>query len=164
MARYARLDGTAPRTRISHRSLAAATFAALAGLTFTATAGRAQDPVEPRPATSPAATRAPAPNTPAGLIDLQLQPDEVEAVLAILDLRAQGKPIPESTWQRLFGSEGYTRMMAGENSVLPASRMALHDALDAWKDVHIRPVVVQMRPVEGSCSDQGASQPGTASR
>ncbi|MEJ2216730.1 MAG: hypothetical protein P8099_08945 [Gemmatimonadota bacterium] len=164
MAPCARLDGTAPRTWIRHRWLAAATFAALAGLTFTATAGRAQDPAEPRPATSPAATRAPAPNTPAGLIDLQLQPDEVEAVLAILDLRAQGKPIPESAWQRLFGSEGYTRMMAREDSALPARRTALHDALDAWKDVHIRPVVVQMQPVEGSCSGQAASQTGTAIR
>ncbi len=98
---------------------------------------------------------------PAGAVDLRIQPDEAEAVLAILDLRASGEAIPASAWERLFASEGYTRMMARErdldeqlglqrgftdekhriffatDSALLANRAALRSALEVWKRVDV---------------------------
>ncbi len=98
---------------------------------------------------------------PAGGVDLRIQTDEVEAVLAILDLRARGEAVPETAWERLFASEGYTRMMAREryidermglqrgytdeghrrffatDSALLANRTALRGALDVWKRVDV---------------------------
>jgi hypothetical protein len=153
---------SAPQARIAHRSLATATVVAIAGLTFAPIAARAQGPGDPPATTSPAEPGARTAGGDVAVVDLQLQPDEVEAVLAILDLRAQGATIPESAWQRLFATEGYTRMMAREKSIdermglhrgftddkhrqffstdtaLLGRRAALHDALDAWKHVHIR--------------------------
>lgn len=98
---------------------------------------------------------------PPGAVDLRIQPDEVEAVLAILDLRARGEQIPESAWKRLFATEGYARMMAREraineqmglhrefkdekfrryfatDSTILANRAVLREALDVWKRVDV---------------------------
>ena len=53
---------------------------------------------------------APTPAAP----DLTIITDEAEAALAILELRQAGSPIPDTTWQRLFQSEGYRRLAARE--------------------------------------------------
>lgn len=121
--------------------LANALTASLA-LLLAPAAGLAQGTACPPPAT--AAANAATPDTRHPALEIRLQPDEAEAVLAILDRRAEGEPIPESAWQRLFGAEGYTPMMEREQSIdeqqgsaLLARRAALRDALDAWKHVHI---------------------------
>ncbi|MEJ2678424.1 MAG: hypothetical protein P8174_05020, partial [Gemmatimonadota bacterium] len=153
---------SAPQARIGHRSLSATTLPVLASLILIPAGARAQGPAHAPQATAPASTEAPVRSAEPALVDLRLQPDEVEAVLDILDIRAQGATIPESAWQRLFATEGYTRMMAREKSinermglrrdftdekhrqffstdtVLLARRAALHDALDDWKHVRIR--------------------------
>lgn len=162
MAPDTRLHNSPPRAWTAHRSMAAAAFVALACLTLAPTTGQAQDPVAAAAAAAPAPASAPDLRTEAAPVALQLQPNEVEAVLAILDLRAEGAPVPESAWQRLFNAEGYTRMMEREKSIdermglnrgftdekhrqffatdaaLLERREALHDALDAWKHVRIQ--------------------------
>lgn len=111
-------------------------------------------------ALGPALAQGPA-DAGAGVVELKLQPDEAEAALAILDLRARGLEVPESAWARLFASEGYRRMMARErfmdeqlgidrgysdeghrtffstDTVLLGRLDALHEALDVWKQVDI---------------------------
>lgn len=57
-------------------------------------------------------TAAPAGN--AGRVDLRFVPDEPEAVLAILDRRAAGRPIDDASWDRLFASEGFVRWQKRE--------------------------------------------------
>jgi hypothetical protein len=157
MALHTWLHSSAPRARIAHRWIPATTVAALACLTFAPAPGRAQGPGVPPVAGSPEEPAA----ALSSAIDLKLQPDEAQAVLDILDLRARGEAIPESAWQHLFTTEGYTRMMAREKSInermglhrdftdekhrqffstdtaLLARRAVLHDALDAWKHVRI---------------------------
>ena len=46
--------------------------------------------------------------------DLTIVTDEVEAALAILDLRGAGASVSDAAWQRLFRSEGYRRLAARE--------------------------------------------------
>ena len=43
-------------------------------------------------------------------LDVQIVPDEADAVVAILERRAAGIPPGEDHWQRLFASEGYRRL------------------------------------------------------
>ncbi|HET9713111.1 MAG TPA: DUF5700 domain-containing putative Zn-dependent protease [Pyrinomonadaceae bacterium] len=53
--------------------------------------------------------------TPA--LNVRLVTDESEAVLAILAKRKSNQPITESDWQRVFQSEGYTRLKQREASM-----------------------------------------------
>jgi Putative zinc dependent peptidase (DUF5700) len=87
-------------------------------------------------------------------IQLQVNTDEAEAVLAIVDKqadkRAAGTSVPESDWLRLFSSEPYIRLKKREASMqraftdddfkkfvlspeLAAKASALRQTLDAWK-------------------------------
>jgi hypothetical protein len=83
-------------------------------------------------------------------IQLQLNSDEAEAVLAILDKRAADAAVTENDWQRLFASEGYIRLHQREAAMqrdftdddfkkfvlspeLAAKASALGKTLDAWK-------------------------------
>src|SRR5438552_6473146 len=50
-------------------------------------------------------------------VQLHVQPDEANAVLAILDKRAAGTPIEEKEWQALFVTEGYVRLQQREHSM-----------------------------------------------
>jgi hypothetical protein len=59
------------------------------------------------------ALAAPAPGGP----DLTVVTDEAEAALAILELRGAGSPVPDTAWQRLYGSEGYRRLAARETAM-----------------------------------------------
>jgi hypothetical protein len=52
--------------------------------------------------------------SPPPVPDLAIVTDEAEAALAILDLRAGGRPVPGDAWRRLFESEGYRRLKARE--------------------------------------------------
>jgi hypothetical protein len=54
---------------------------------------------------------------PAERIQLKLNTDEAEAVLAILDKRAVGTSVNDSDWQRLFSSEPYIRLKKREASL-----------------------------------------------
>lgn len=75
--------------------------------------------------------------------------DEAHAVLAILDLRAAKKPVPDKAWETLFASEGYVRLKKREQSMhrefedgefrkfvmsdeLLARRESLQHTLDDW--------------------------------
>ena len=91
---------------------------------------------------------------PAGLtaqsrLDVTLETDEAEAVLAILDARAGGQTVSDEQWSRLFASEGYRRLKEREAAMqvpftddefrafvlsesLLERRAALRNTLDAW--------------------------------
>lgn len=47
-------------------------------------------------------------------LDLRLVTDEAEAVLAVLAKKKSNHPITEADWQRIFSSEGYTRLRKRE--------------------------------------------------
>jgi|HubBroStandDraft_6_1064221.scaffolds.fasta_scaffold196822_2 hypothetical protein len=83
-------------------------------------------------------------------IQLQLNCDEAEAVLAILDKRAAGSPVAEADWERVFATEPYQRLKKREAAMgrdftdddfkrfvltpeLTAQRSALRGTLEAWK-------------------------------
>ncbi|HZN00032.1 MAG TPA: DUF5700 domain-containing putative Zn-dependent protease [Pyrinomonadaceae bacterium] len=50
-------------------------------------------------------------------VNVRLVTDEAEAVLAILAKRKANQPITEADWQRVFQSEGYTRLKQRETSM-----------------------------------------------
>ncbi len=50
-------------------------------------------------------------------IQLQVDPSEARAVLAILRERSEGKTVSEADWQRLFESEPYVRLKKREESL-----------------------------------------------
>jgi hypothetical protein len=93
---------------------------------------------------------APAPVRASGPVDVRFVADEAEAVLAILEKRAAGRPIAEADWRRLFASEGYVRLEKREASMkrdidraefrafvlsdaLAARGPALRDTLARWR-------------------------------
>jgi len=82
-------------------------------------------------------------------VQLHIQPDEANAVLAILDERAAKRPIREKDWSALFATEGYVRLQQREHSMkrkfenedfkafamsdeLLARRTELHRVIDTW--------------------------------
>ncbi len=91
--------------------------------------------------------------TPAAInsrIQLTLNTDEAEAVLAILDKQNSKQPIVDSDWQRLFSTEPYIRLKKREASMkrdftdddfkkfvlspeLSAKRDTLRHTLDEWR-------------------------------
>lgn len=50
-------------------------------------------------------------------LDVRLVTDEAEAVLAILTRKRANEPITQADWQRVFSSEGYTRLKKRELSL-----------------------------------------------
>jgi hypothetical protein len=83
-------------------------------------------------------------------VDVRVVADEAEAVLAILEKRAAGRPVVEADWERLFASEGYVRLEKRERSMkrpfdradfeafvlsdaLAARRAALAETLGRWR-------------------------------
>lgn len=90
------------------------------------------------------AQRAPSPR-----IQLQLNTDEADAVLAILEKRTTGSPVTDADWQHLFSSEPYIRLKKREAAMhrdftdddfktfvlspeLAAKTTALRQTLTAW--------------------------------
>jgi len=88
---------------------------------------------------------------------------EADAVLAILDLRAAGKPAGDAEWQRLFTSEPYVRLKKREGSMhrdfteddfklfvlsddLAKKAPALRRTLDGWKKADLRMVAKRILP------------------
>jgi hypothetical protein len=87
-------------------------------------------------------------------IQLKLNTDEAEAVLAILDKRAAGAAVTDADWQHLFATEPYVRLKKREASLhrdftdddfkkfvlspeLAAKASALSHTLDAWKQADL---------------------------
>jgi len=87
-------------------------------------------------------------------VNVHLVTDEAEAVLAILARRKGNLPVTEADWQRLFSSEGYTRLKKREISMkrsfedgefrtfvlsvqLTERAQALEETLDNWKRADI---------------------------
>lgn len=63
-------------------------------------------------------TRAPSTlPVPNNEVDVQLQPDEADAALAILDERLRGQTPTSVDWQRLFSSQGYLHLKEREASL-----------------------------------------------
>ena len=56
-------------------------------------------------------------NSLSSAVNVHLVTDEAEAVLAILAKKQAKQPIAEADWQRLFQSEGYTRLKKRETSM-----------------------------------------------
>jgi hypothetical protein len=54
---------------------------------------------------------------PAPRLAVAIQPDQAEAILDLLELRARGETVPEEAWVALFATEGYRRMMERERSM-----------------------------------------------
>lgn len=50
-------------------------------------------------------------------VQLKLDSSEADQVLAILDMRAGGKPIAEEQWQKLFATEPYQRLKVREAAI-----------------------------------------------
>ena len=50
-------------------------------------------------------------------VQLTLDTSEAEQVLAILALRSQGKPVPDSEWQKLFATAPYQRLQQREKAI-----------------------------------------------
>jgi hypothetical protein len=94
------------------------------------------------------------PPAPTERVQLKLNTDEAEAVLAILDKRAAGTRLDDSDWQRLFSTEPYIRLKKREASLhreftdeefkqfvispeLAAKAVALRQTLDAWRQADL---------------------------
>jgi hypothetical protein len=94
------------------------------------------------------------PATTANRIQLQLNTDEAEAVLAILDKRAGGTAVADSDWQHLFATEPYLRLKKREAGMrrdftdddfkkfvlspdLAASASTLRQTLDVWREADL---------------------------
>jgi Putative zinc dependent peptidase (DUF5700) len=95
-----------------------------------------------------------APGTPSTQIQLKLNTDEAEALLAILDKRAAGEGVVDADWQRLFATEPYTRLKKREAAMhrdftdddfkkfvlspeLAAHASLLRHTLEAWKQADL---------------------------
>lgn len=91
---------------------------------------------------------------PAERIQLKLNTDEAEAVLAILHKRAAGTSIDDSDWQRLFSTEPYIRLKKREASLhreftddefkkfvlspeLASKAASLKQTLEAWSQADL---------------------------
>jgi len=89
-----------------------------------------------------------------GSIQLKLNTDEADAVLAILDKSAAGTAIADSEWQHLFATEPYIRLKKREAGMhrdftdddfekfvllpeLVARRSSLRHTLDAWRQADL---------------------------
>ena len=94
-------------------------------------------------------------------IQLQLNTDEAEQVLAILTKKADGQPIPESDWHALFGTEPYVRLKKREASLkrdftdedfmkfvlgpeLAGKAKALSHTLEDWKKADLEASAVRV--------------------
>ena len=63
-----------------------------------------------------------------GRVQLRLDSSQAEAVLAIVAMRQAGKPVPDSAWRRLFGSEPYRRLAQREIAMnRPFTEQAFRD-------------------------------------
>jgi hypothetical protein len=95
-----------------------------------------------------AQTTQPAPDD--GRIQLKLNTDEADAVLAILEKRARGTAVADADWEHLFATEPYIRLKKREAGMhrdftdddfkkfvlsddLAAKASALRHTLDAWR-------------------------------
>ena len=54
---------------------------------------------------------------PSNRVQLTLDTSEADQVLVILNLRHQGKPVPESEWQKLFAAAPYQRLKQREKEI-----------------------------------------------
>ncbi|MBZ5647187.1 MAG: hypothetical protein LAN37_08205 [Acidobacteriia bacterium] len=96
-------------------------------------------------------------------VQFTLDTSEAEAVLAIVEMRAAGKPVPDADWQRLFIAEPYVRLKKREaslhrdftdddfkNFVLSedVSKRApeLWHTLEAWKKADLRAIALRIIP------------------
>jgi hypothetical protein len=94
------------------------------------------------------------PDATPGRIQLKLNPDEAEAVLAILDKRAAGNAVTDSDWEQLFSTEPYIRLKKREASMhrdftdddfkrfvlspeLAAKASSLRHTLDTWRQTDL---------------------------
>jgi membrane glycosyltransferase len=83
-------------------------------------------------------------------VNVRLVTDEAAAVLAILAKRKMNQPVTDEDWQRVFQSEGYTRLKKRETSMkrsfedadfktfvlsdkLAEQQQALEHTLERWK-------------------------------
>jgi Putative zinc dependent peptidase (DUF5700) len=90
----------------------------------------------------------------AGRIEIKLNTDEADAVLAILDKRAAGAAIADSDWEHLFATEPYIRLKKREAAMhrdftdddfkkfvlsadLVAKASTLRHTLDAWRRANL---------------------------
>jgi len=96
-------------------------------------------------------------------VEFKLDTSEADAVLAILELRATGKPVADADWQRLFTSEPYLRLKKREASMhrdftdedfrrfvqsgeLAKRGPALRHTLDTWKKADLRSAAERILP------------------
>src|ERR1044072_5180181 len=87
-------------------------------------------------------------------VNVQIETDEADAVLAILGKKKANQPITDTDWQKVFSSEGYVRLKARETSMKRAFEdldfktfvlsdqmteraHALEQTLAKWKDADV---------------------------
>jgi hypothetical protein len=71
----------------------------------------------------------------AGAVHVSVDTDQADAVMRILEARADGEPVPEEAWQAILASEGYRRVMEREaaiDSQLGIDRGYTDDAFRQW--------------------------------
>jgi hypothetical protein len=88
-------------------------------------------------------------------VDLKVDLSEANAVLSILDKRAQGHPIENAEWEKLFSTAPYQRLKQRESSMhrpftdekfkmfvatLDARRAALRETLAAWSKTDLQAI------------------------
>ena len=83
-------------------------------------------------------------------IQLTLDTSEADQVLAILALRSQGKPVPDSEWQKLFATAPYQRLKQREKAI----GEKFHDPTVAFTDDDFKRFVLSddLVPRAGSLS------------
>jgi hypothetical protein len=96
-------------------------------------------------------------------VELKLDPSEADAVLAILEVRATGRQVTESDWQRLFTCGPYLRFKKREASLhrdfidddfrrfvqsedLAKRAPALRHTLEVWKKADLRAAAERILP------------------
>ena len=93
-------------------------------------------------------------------VNVRIVTDEADAVLEILAKREAGKQITEADWQKVFSSEGYTRLKQREHSLsrsfedadfkefvlsdsLLKKRQALAATLAEWKQTNVEKIALR---------------------
>jgi len=77
-------------------------------------------------------------SAPNNRVQLTLDASEADQVLAILTLRADGKPVDDSQWQRLFATEPYQRLKKREAEI----GQQFHDPTLAFTDSDFKKFVL----------------------
>ena len=127
--------------------------------------------------------RAAARSVAAAAVDVRLVTDEADAALAILARRRAGQAVRAADWQRLFASQGYTRLRERETALgrpftdstfqafllgdtLAAREPALAATVASWRELDLSGAARRTRRARRPCRlrGRGSARSGKAWR